>query len=95
MRLPGMTPGHNDPRITSYNVCYTKLLRGPGAVLGRIRKQAQACRDDNIWIHLLSESETEPYLESLARHDAGDLPLYGIPFATASAEPELDRNNFV
>jgi len=60
---------------------YRNRTLGPGAVLGRIRKQAQACRDDNIWIHLLSESETAPYLESLARHDAGDLPLYGIPFA--------------
>ena len=27
---PGMTGHSLVPRITSYNVCYTKLLRGPG-----------------------------------------------------------------
>jgi allophanate hydrolase len=53
----------------------------PGAVLGRIREQAQACRDGNIWIRLLGEAETAPYLEALARCDPGELPLYGIPFA--------------
>jgi allophanate hydrolase len=53
----------------------------PSAVLGRIREQAQASRDDNIWIHRLSEAETAPYLEALAQRGPDNLPLYGIPFA--------------
>jgi len=53
----------------------------PSAVLGRIREQAQACREDNIWIHQLSEAETAPYLEALAQRDPDGMPLYGIPFA--------------
>jgi allophanate hydrolase len=53
----------------------------PGVVLGRIRQQARDCRDDNIWIRLLGETETAPYLDALARCDPGGLPLYGIPFA--------------
>jgi allophanate hydrolase len=53
----------------------------PRTVLDRIREQAQACREENIWIHLLSEAETAPYLEALAQRDPGHLPLYGIPFA--------------
>jgi allophanate hydrolase len=53
----------------------------PGTVLGRIREQAQVYQDDNIWIQLLSEAETAPYLEALAKREPGDLPLYGIPFA--------------
>ncbi|MDD2466550.1 MAG: allophanate hydrolase [Desulfobulbus sp.] len=41
------------------------------------------CRDEDpaIWIHLLTESEIEPYLQRLESASMDDLPLYGIPFA--------------
>jgi allophanate hydrolase len=53
----------------------------PREVLARIRARAQACRDDNIWVRLLSEAETAPWLEALTGRDPAALPLYGIPFA--------------
>jgi allophanate hydrolase len=60
---------------------YRSATLTPGAVLGMIREQAHHCRDDNIWIRLLSEAEIAPYLDVLAQHDPDNLPLYGIPFA--------------
>jgi allophanate hydrolase len=53
----------------------------PREVLGRIHERSSALHDHNIWIHLLSEAETAPYLDALADRDPADLPLYGIPFA--------------
>jgi allophanate hydrolase len=53
----------------------------PREVLGWIHERAQALRDDNIWIHRLSEAETAPYLDAIASLDPVSLPLYGIPFA--------------
>jgi allophanate hydrolase len=73
-RVPNLSIDH-------LHAAYRNGTLDPGAVLGRIRERAQACRDDNIWIHLLSEAETAPYLEALAQRDPGGLPLYGIPFA--------------
>ena len=53
----------------------------PSEVLADIRLRASELNDENIWIHLLSEAETAPYLAALARHEPDELPLYGIPFA--------------
>lgn len=41
------------------------------------------CRgeDPAIWIHLLTETEIEPYLQRLDQVSPEELPLYGIPFA--------------
>ena len=73
-RVPNLSIGH-------LLAAYRNGSLTPGAVLGRIREQAQVCRDDNIWIRLLSEAGTAPYLEALAQRGPGGLPLYGIPFA--------------
>ena len=73
-RVPNLSIGH-------LLAAYRNGSLTPGAVLGRIREQAQVCREDNIWIRLLSEAETAPYLEALAQRGPGGLPLYGIPFA--------------
>lgn len=35
----------------------------------------------NIWIHLLSKEELQPYLDYLQNFSPESLPLYGIPFA--------------
>ncbi|MGB5261422.1 MAG: allophanate hydrolase [Gammaproteobacteria bacterium] len=53
----------------------------PAEVLADIRSRASTLSDENIWIHLLSEAETAPYLAALAQHTPAELPLYGIPFA--------------
>jgi len=73
-RVPNLSIGH-------LLAAYRNGTLTPGAVLDRIREQAQVCRDGNIWIQLLNEAETAPYLEALAKREPGDLPLYGIPFA--------------
>ena len=55
--------------------------RTPAAVLADIRERAARHEADNIWIHLLTEAQTAPWLEALAGQDPATLPLYGIPFA--------------
>jgi allophanate hydrolase len=55
--------------------------RTPAGVLADIRKRAIRHEADNIWIHLLGEAETAPWLDALAGQDPATLPLYGIPFA--------------
>jgi allophanate hydrolase len=60
---------------------YRNGIQTPREVLGQIRERAQAFADDHIWIHLLDEVETAPWLDALAGRDPASLPLYGIPFA--------------
>jgi allophanate hydrolase len=60
---------------------YRAARRTPAGVLADIRERAARHEADNIWIHLLDEAETAPWLEALAQRDPAALPLYGIPFA--------------
>ncbi len=53
----------------------------PAEVLAGIRNRCAEHVDRNIWIHLLDESETAPYLAALAGKNPGTHPLWGIPFA--------------
>ena len=46
-----------------------------------ILQRCQQFDDHNIWIHLLSREELQPYLDNLQGKNIDDLPLYGIPFA--------------
>lgn len=48
------------------------------AALGRRIEQAAAA---NLWIHVCSAEQLEPYLARLDGADPAELPLYGIPFA--------------
>jgi allophanate hydrolase len=53
----------------------------PRQLILQLREQALAQCDFNAWIHLLSESELEPYLAALETVGPSTLPLYGVPFA--------------
>lgn len=53
----------------------------PSEVVDSIHQRASLFQDRNIWIHLLSMAEIQPYLDRLATSSIDDLPLYGIPFA--------------
>ncbi len=53
----------------------------PRDLLAEIHSRADACQEDNIWIHRLSERELAPYLARLADADPASLLLYGVPFA--------------
>ncbi len=60
---------------------YRSGLLNPRDVVASIFKRIAAADNPNVWIHLLSEAELEPYLERLDSVDPESLPLYGIPFA--------------
>ena len=60
---------------------YREGLTTPRQLIMHLREQALSQSDFNAWIHLLTESELEPYLAALDSVAGGDLPLYGIPFA--------------
>ncbi|MBP3475978.1 MAG: allophanate hydrolase [Lachnospiraceae bacterium] len=47
----------------------------------RIHEEALRLESMNIWIHLLTAEEIEPYLSYIENHDKEELPLWGIPFA--------------
>ena len=47
----------------------------------QIHEKALELKPMNIWIHLLTEEEIEPYLAYIESHTREELPLWGIPFA--------------
>lgn len=74
--------------MTKQNLSITELSRAyasgelnPRSLILSLREQALAESDYNVWIHLLSEQELEPFLTNLEKKDAKSLPLYGVPFA--------------
>jgi allophanate hydrolase len=53
----------------------------PRAFITSLLQQLRRDADQAIFIHLLTEGETEPFLANLESHSPDDLPLYGVPFA--------------
>jgi len=53
----------------------------PQQVIEDIRQRNAEHSHRHIWIHLLSTSEIQPYLDNLQKFSPDELPLYGIPFA--------------
>ena len=53
----------------------------PGQLVDDILSRCQQYEEHNIWIHLLSRDELQPYLDKLEGRTVDELPLYGIPFA--------------
>jgi len=60
---------------------YKNKLLTPEKVVDDILKRNEEFSHYNIWIHLLSPDELQPYLNNLKNKNIDDLPLYGIPFA--------------
>lgn len=71
----------NDLSIDNLLQAYRSESITPRELVQHILKKAEHYTDYNIWIHLLSEAEIEPYLENLQTLDPNQAPLYGIPFA--------------
>ncbi|WP_339801312.1 allophanate hydrolase [uncultured Marinobacter sp.] len=67
--------------ISSLRSAYLSGELTPGMLVSHLLERATEFADHNIWIHLASEQELEPYLERLQQSDPVELPLYGIPFA--------------
>ncbi len=70
-----------DMSISGLKQAYATGSLTPTQLLASIREQAAALADHNIWIHLLSEAEQQPYLTALAEKDPATTPLWGVPFA--------------
>ncbi|MFX7747924.1 hypothetical protein ABTK03_21325, partial [Acinetobacter baumannii] len=71
-----------DLRIDALTAAYRDGSLSPRAVIGRLRESAMALNPHyRLYIHLLSEEETEPYLQALEGQSPHSLPLYGVPFS--------------
>ncbi|MGQ7843399.1 allophanate hydrolase [Granulosicoccus sp. 3-233] len=52
----------------------------PAELMAELRQQAEALSDHNIFIHLLSADELQPWLAALDEQDPAQTPLWGVPF---------------
>ncbi len=52
----------------------------PAELMATLRQRAGECSDHNLWIHLLSEQEVQPFIDALEKLDPDSSPLWGIPF---------------
>ncbi|MGV6816820.1 MAG: allophanate hydrolase [Thiotrichales bacterium] len=67
--------------ISALNAAYQSGELTPELVMQGIRERAKQFAAHNIWIHLLTEEETAPYLSALKLKSPDTHPLWGIPFA--------------
>ncbi len=67
--------------ISNLKNMYTDKTLTPRVLMKQIQENIASHKDNPIWIHVLSESELEPYLVRLENCEVSSLPLYGIPFA--------------
>lgn len=71
-----------DLRLGALNAAYSNGALTPRQLIPALREQALALNPEfNLFIHLLSLDELEPYLAALDGKTAAELPLYGVPFA--------------
>lgn len=49
--------------------------------MAELREQAIALSEHNVFIHLLSEEELQPWINALMQMDPSACPLWGVPFA--------------
>jgi allophanate hydrolase len=69
-------------QLDTLRAAYRSGAQSPRRLILQLREKAAALNPDyNIFIHLLSEAELEPYLSALEQRAVDDLPLYGVPFA--------------
>ena len=71
-----------DLRLGALKTAYSDGNLSPRQLIGELREQAAALNPEfNLFIHLLSQEELEPYLAALDGKSPAELPLYGVPFA--------------
>lgn len=76
-----MKPQTNPLDLSSLREAYQNEELTPRALIKELLARAEGFKDHNIWIHLASVDELEPYLARLDQSSLEDLPLFGIPFA--------------
>jgi len=52
----------------------------PGELMAELRQQAESLSEHNIFIHLLSADELQPWIDALLQRDPQQTPLWGVPF---------------
>lgn len=52
----------------------------PSELMAELRQQAEALSEHNIFIHLLTAEELQPWIEALEQRDPALTPLWGVPF---------------
>jgi len=67
--------------LSSLQQQYASGTLSPRALIHSLQARFKQIGDDAIFIHWLSESELESYLQKLECVNPNSLPLYGIPFA--------------
>lgn len=67
--------------IVSLLAAYQSGNSTPRSIVEDLLRRLRSDADQAIFIHLLTDSEMEPYLAALDGKDPGSLPLYGVPFA--------------
>ncbi|UNG16775.1 allophanate hydrolase [Stutzerimonas zhaodongensis] len=71
-----------DLRLDTLRAAYSSAKLSPRALIAAVHDQATNLQAEfNLFIHLLTEDELEPYLAALDSKSPAELPLYGIPFA--------------
>jgi allophanate hydrolase len=71
-----------DLRLDTLAALYQSGALTPRALISQLRERAIALNPEfNLFIHILTDEELEPYLTALDARSPGELPLYGVPFA--------------
>ncbi|MVW76521.1 allophanate hydrolase [Pseudomonas xionganensis] len=71
-----------DLRLGALKTTYQSGSLTPRQLIAALRDKATALNPEfNLFIHLLSAAELEPYLAALDGKSPSELPLYGVPFA--------------
>jgi allophanate hydrolase len=71
-----------DLRLSALKTAYSESSLTPRQLIAALHKHAAALNPEfNLFIHLLSMQELEPYLAALDGKSPAELPLYGVPFA--------------
>ena len=71
-----------DLRLGALKTAYSDGSLTPRDLILALLKRAAGLNDEfNLFIHLCSELELEPYLAALDGKSPADLPLFGVPFA--------------
>ncbi|MDX1352520.1 MAG: allophanate hydrolase [Thiomicrorhabdus sp.] len=69
-----------DLRISALKTLYAQSTITPRALVNMLLEKSQSYSEYNLFTHLLSKEELEPYLSKLDLSERNSLPLWGVPF---------------
>lgn len=69
-----------DLRLPQLQAAYADGNLSPRQLMTQLSAEAEKLSHYNMFIHLLTDAEREPYLQTLEATEVNSLPLWGIPF---------------